>query len=281
MSRARNKGAWILFTAAVALIFSTFLARASVALLANGAALAPDEKKEGQESQKKDDEKKKAEEKKVTESAKTEPSKTTQPHPALMDPSQANEKAPEQFQVKFETTKGDFVIEVTREWAPIGADRFYNLVKIGYFSDLAFFRVIPDFMVQFGIHGDPKVSTKWRAANIKDDPVKQSNQRGYISFATAGANTRTTQLFINFKDNVSLDRMGFSAFGQVIDGMKVVDSIYSGYGEGAPRGRGPDQGSVQSQGNEYLKKSFPMLDYIKKVTVVKEKKDSTEKKESK
>src|SRR5262245_2117571 len=155
MRRARHKETWIVFTVALALIGSTLLARVPVALGgAPDARLALDDKKEEkkgvEESQKKDDEKKKAEEKKVTESAKTEPSKTTQPHPALMDPSQATEKAPDQFQAKFETTKGDIVIEVTREWAPLGADRFYNLVKIGYFSDVAFFRVIPDFMAQFG-----------------------------------------------------------------------------------------------------------------------------------
>jgi peptidyl-prolyl cis-trans isomerase A (cyclophilin A) len=181
----------------------------------------------------------------------------------LKNPALANEKAPENFKVKFNTTKGSFTLEVTRAWSPLGADRFYNLVKAGFFTDIAVFRVIDGFMAQFGIHGDPAISAVWRGARIQDDPVKQSNGRGYISYAMAGPNTRTTQFFINFGNNASLDGMGFSPFGKVTEGMDVVDSIYSGYGEGAPRGMGPDQGMVQMQGNEYLKKSFPKLDYIK------------------
>ncbi len=181
----------------------------------------------------------------------------------LKDPSKATEKAPESFKVKFDTTKGAFTLEVTRAWSPLGADRFYNLVKNGYFADIAFFRVISGFMVQFGIHGDPAVASAWRGARIQDDPVKQSNTKGYISFAMAGPNTRTTQMFINFGDNDRLDGMGFSPFGKVTDGMSVVESIYSGYGEGAPSGMGPDQGRVQMQGNAYLKAEFPKMDYIK------------------
>ena len=181
----------------------------------------------------------------------------------LKDPSKAVEKAPETFKVKFATTKGDFTLEATRAWSPLGADRFYNLVKNGYFADIAFFRVIEGFMVQFGIHGDPAVASAWRGARIQDDPVKQSNTKGYISFAMAGPNTRTTQMFINFGDNERLDGMGFSPFGKVTDGMNVVESIYSGYGEGAPSGMGPDQGRVQMQGNAYLKAEFPKMDYIK------------------
>ncbi len=181
----------------------------------------------------------------------------------LKDPSKAVEKAPDTFKVKFDTTKGDFTIEVHRDWAPLGADRFYNLVRNGYFTDVAFFRVISGFMVQFGIHGDPAVAAAWRGARIKDDPVKQSNTKGYISYAMAGPDTRTTQLFINYGDNVRLDDMGFSPFGKVTDGMKVVESIYSGYGEGAPSGRGPDQGRVQMEGNAYLRAQFPRMDYIK------------------
>ncbi|HWH67913.1 MAG TPA: peptidylprolyl isomerase, partial [Candidatus Sulfotelmatobacter sp.] len=144
----------------------------------------------------------------------------------------------------------------------------YNLVRSGFFKDVAFFRVIPGFMCQFGIHGDPSVSAKWRSAKIPDDPVKGSNTRGTITFATAGPNTRTTQLFINFADNSNLDGMGFSPFGKVTEGMDVVDKIYSGYGEGAPRGHGPDQGRIQMEGNAYLKKDFPNLDYIKAATIV-------------
>ncbi len=185
------------------------------------------------------------------------------------NPSKLTEKAPDTFKVRFETTKGAFTIEVTRSLSPNGADRFYNLVRSGYFQDIAFFRVISGFMCQFGIHGDPKVSAAWREASIPDDPVKGSNTRGTISFATAGPNTRTTQLFINFGDNVGLDRMGFSPFGKVVEGMDVVDKINAEYGEGAPNGRGPHQGRIQQEGNEYLKKTFPNLDYIKSATILK------------
>jgi peptidyl-prolyl cis-trans isomerase A (cyclophilin A) len=184
------------------------------------------------------------------------------------DPAKLTEKAPDSFKVKFDTTKGAFTVEVTRSLAPNGADRFYNLVRSDYFKDIAFFRVISGFMCQFGIHGDPKVSAAWREAQIPDDHVKGSNTRGAITFATAGPNTRTTQLFINFGDNSQLDGMGFSPFGKVIEGMDFVDKINSEYGEGFPRGRGPDQGRVQREGNAYLKKDFPNLDYIKSATIV-------------
>lgn len=186
----------------------------------------------------------------------------------LKNPAKAVEKAPETFKVKFETTKGDFTLEVTRDWSPLGADRFYNLVKSGFFTDVAFFRVIEGFMVQFGIHGNPEIAGAWRGARIKDDPVKQSNAKGYISYAMAGPNTRTTQFFINFGNNRNLDGMGFSPFGKVVEGMGVVESIYNGYGEGAPSGMGPDQGLVQLQGNSYLKAEFPKMDYIKSAVLL-------------
>jgi peptidyl-prolyl cis-trans isomerase A (cyclophilin A) len=185
----------------------------------------------------------------------------------LSNPASLNETAPATYKVKFDTSKGAFVVEVHRDWAPNGADRFYNLVKNGFYNDARFFRVISDFMVQFGINGNPQISKVWRDANIKDDPVKASNKRGMITFATAGPDTRTTQVFINFGNNAGLDDQGFAPFGQVVSGMDVVDSLYSGYGEGAPRGDGPDQGLVQSQGNAYLKKDFPKLDYIKTATI--------------
>lgn len=189
----------------------------------------------------------------------------------LLDPKSAklNEKAPDTFKAKFETNEGSFVVEVTRAWAPNGADRFYNLVNNGYYDGVRFFRVIGGFMAQFGIHGDPKVSAAWRDARIKDDPVKESNKRGMVTFAMAGPNTRTTQLFINFADNVGLDSQGFPPFGKVIEGMDVVDKLYNGYGEGAPRGKGPEQGRVQMEGNAYLTKSFPEMDYIVKATIEK------------
>jgi peptidyl-prolyl cis-trans isomerase A (cyclophilin A) len=187
----------------------------------------------------------------------------------LANPAALTEQAPAVYKAKFDTSKGAFVVEVHRDWAPNGADRFYNLVKNGFFDNARFFRVISGFMVQFGISADPKISTPWRDANIKDDPVKQSNKRGFITFATAGPNTRTTQVFINFADNGPLDRQGFSPFGQVVSGMNVVDSLYNEYGEGAPRGRGPDQGRIQREGNAYLEKDFPKLDFIKKATLEK------------
>ena len=191
------------------------------------------------------------------------------PNPALLDPSLAKDEAPDKFKAKFLTTKGEFVIEVTRDWAPNGADRFYNLVKIGYFKDVAFFRNIEGFMVQFGLNGDPKVNAKWSAANIKDDRVKESNKPGYITFAQASSpNSRSTQFFINFGDNSRLDRDRFAPFGKVIEGMDIVNSLYNGYGESAPQGRGPEQGRLKEEGNAYLKKSFPKLDYIKRVSII-------------
>jgi peptidyl-prolyl cis-trans isomerase A (cyclophilin A) len=186
---------------------------------------------------------------------------------SLSDPAALNAKAPDVYQAKFDTSKGPFVVEVHRDWAPRGADRFYNLVKNGFYDNARFFRVIEGFMVQFGINGDPSVAGAWRDADIKDDPVKQSNERGTITFATAGPNTRTTQVFINFGDNAGLDGQGFSPFGKVVSGMEVVDSLYGGYGEGAPNGNGPDQGRIQSQGNAYLEQGFPKLDFIKTATI--------------
>ena len=193
----------------------------------------------------------------------------TQPHPALKEPSLADQTAPDEFRVKFETTKGDVELQVHRGWAPRGADRFYNLVQIGYFRDVAFFRVIAGFMAQFGIHGDPRVNASWRDARIQDDPGKHSNTRGTISFATSGPNTRSVQFFINFSDSNSfLDSQGFSPFAEVASGMGVVDLLYKGYGEGAPHGKGPDQGQAQMLGNAYLKADFPDLDYILNASVV-------------
>jgi peptidyl-prolyl cis-trans isomerase A (cyclophilin A) len=182
---------------------------------------------------------------------------------ALMDPSKLTEKAPASYKVKFATTKGDFVVQVNRDWAPNGADRFYNLVKNGFFDDTAFFRVVSGFMVQFGVTGNPDVNARWIQAAIPDDAVKQSNKPGMVTFATAGPNTRTTQIFINYNDNANLDGQGFSPFGQVVSGMDVVKSLHAGYGDGAPFGRGPDQGRIQREGNAYLKRDFPNLDYIK------------------
>ena len=195
------------------------------------------------------------------------PAQKPAPNP-LTTPRLAKEKAPESFRVQFDTTQGKVVLEVTRAWSPNGADRFYNLAKIGFFDEIAFFRVIQGFMVQFGIHGDPRISRAWKNATIKDDPVVQSNTRGMVSFAKSGRpNSRTTQIFINFGDNVNLDGMGFSPFARVVEGMEVVDKLYK-VGEGAPRGPGPNQQKVQSGGNRYLKANFPKLDYIQEAKIL-------------
>ena len=177
--------------------------------------------------------------------------------------------SPDSFRVKFVTTKGDFTVEVTRAWAPKGADRFYRLVNDGYFKDVRFFRVLPGFMAQFGMSGNPALNAKMDSLRIPDDPVAQSNKRGMVTFATAGPNTRSSQFFINYRDNASLDVQGFAPFGKVVDGMKAVDAMYSGYGEGAPNGPGPNQDSIAKKGNEYLQRAFPKLDYIKSATLVK------------
>jgi peptidyl-prolyl cis-trans isomerase A (cyclophilin A) len=198
-----------------------------------------------------------------------EPTKPLTGKEALLSPKSMTEEAPAKYKVKFTTTKGDFVVEVQRDWAPKGADRFYNLVKNGFFDETRFFRVIKGFMVQFGIHGDPAVNAVMQEAHLEDDAVKQSNKRGYITFATAGPNTRTSQVFINYKDNDNLDGMGFAPFGKVISGIKTVDALNGEYGEGAPGGMGPSQPRMQSEGNAYLQKDFPKLDYIKSAKLVK------------
>lgn len=182
--------------------------------------------------------------------------------PNLLDPSTLKARAPDTFKTKVTTTKGDFVVQVTRAWAPRGADRFYNLVRTGFFTDAAFFRVVPGFIVQFGISARPEVARVWEAARMPDDPVTQSNKRGTLTFAMAGPNTRTTQLFINYGNNAGLDSQGFAPFGDVIEGMDVVDKIYSGYGEK------PDQGQIQAQGKAYLDRNFPHLDKILSATIV-------------
>ena len=202
--------------------------------------------------------------------AKTAAKPATSPKPSasLLNPASLNAKAPDTFKIKFTTTQGDFTVEVTRAWAPLGADRFYNLVKNHFYDDAAFFRVLPGFVAQFGISANPPVSKAWSHATFHDDPVTQSNLTGYLTFATAGPNTRTTQIFINLVDNAGLDKMGFSPFGKVVEGMDVVEKFYSGYGEGAPQGHGPDQGRIEEEGKAYLDKSFPQLDRIKTTAIV-------------
>jgi peptidyl-prolyl cis-trans isomerase A (cyclophilin A) len=177
------------------------------------------------------------------------------------------QQAPDSYRVRFSTTKGDFVIAVHRAWAPHGADRFYNLVRSGFYTGVRFFRVMPGFMAQFGIHGDTAVTAAWRERVIPDDPVRRTNGRGMVTYATAGPGTRTTQIFINYRDNNALDASGFAPFGQVVEGMSVVDSLYGGYGEGAPAGRGPNQMRMHIEGEQYLARQFPRLDKILKATV--------------
>ena len=194
--------------------------------------------------------------------------KATSFDPALLQPATLRAKAPAEYDVKFVTTAGDFTVKVTRAWAPNGADRFYNLVQHHFYDGAAFFRVLPGFMAQFGLSAYPEVSKVWETATIKDDPIVQSNHRGFVSFATAGPNTRTTQVFINYGNNEALDRSGFSVFAVVSDGMEVVDKLYNGYGEGAPDGHGPAQDLIGSRGRAYLEKSFPKLDSIRSATLV-------------
>ncbi len=190
------------------------------------------------------------------------------PQANLKNPAALKEQAPATFNVLFQTSAGDFVVEVHRDWAPNGADRFYNLVKNGFYDGCRFFRVLSGFMAQVGMNGNPSIQQAWANANIPDDPVKQSNKRGYVTFAQAPTpNSRSTQIFINYGDNSSLDQQRFAPIGRVTKGMDVVDKLYSGYGEGAPGGQGPSQGSIMMQGNAYLEKSFPKLDYIKKASI--------------
>jgi len=177
--------------------------------------------------------------------------------------------APDSFKVAFETSKGSFTVVARRDWAPRGVDRFYHLVQLGFFNDARFFRVLSGFMAQFGMNGDPRVTAAWEPLTIADDPVKQNNVRGMVTFAAGGApNTRGTQLFINYADNRNLDGMGFAPIGQVVEGMSVVDSLYAQYGEGAPDGAGPSQERIAAQGNAYLTRDFPKLDYIKTARIV-------------
>lgn len=178
------------------------------------------------------------------------------PSPVTTEKVPLEATAPPTYRVNFDTSRGGFVVEVTREDAPLGADRFYSMVKSKFFDGARFFRVVPGFVVQFGLAADPKVTSAWNK-NIKDDPVHANNQEGTLAFATSGPNTRTTQMFINLGDNVRLDSMGFAAFGKVVSGMDVVKAIYSGDGEK------PDQHRIEAEGNAYLEKEFPKLDFVK------------------
>lgn len=205
----------------------------------------------------------------VAEVAQSEPLESAPTRSeSLLHPEHATLQAPSEFKVLFVTTQGEFVVAVHRDWAPIGVDRFFNLVSIGYYNDVAFHRAIQGFMIQFGLHGEPAVNKAWKTASIPDDPAAQSNLPGTISFAKTGApHSRSVQLFINTGDNAVLDRMDFAPFGEVQTGMDTVGRLYTGYGEGAPRGTGPSQALINRRGNAFLRE-FPLLDYVKTATIV-------------
>lgn len=199
----------------------------------------------------------------VGDSAAAGPGPLYRPESAAM-----TRRAPDVYRVRFATTEGDFTIQVRRAWAPRGADRLYNLARRGFYDDARFFRVIEGFVAQFGLSGRPELDALWRRHPIRDDSVAHSNERGTVTFASAGENTRTTQLFVNLTDNARLDDMGFAPVGRVVEGMEVVDSLYSGYGEGAPRGAGPSQRRILERGNSYLEEEFSKLDYIEDTSVM-------------
>jgi peptidyl-prolyl cis-trans isomerase A (cyclophilin A) len=200
------------------------------------------------------------------QSAAQKPAAHSAADPGLLHPAALNAKAPDVYEATFTTTKGDFVVQVTRSWAPNEADRFYNMVKHGYFNGVEFFRVVPGFVVQFGLTGSPAVNKAWENANIKDDPVTQTNAEGTITFAQTGSpNSRSMQVFINLTDNTRLDhfQQGFAPFGQITSGMDVVKSLYGGYGEATTE----HQDEITNQGNAYLEKNFPKLDSIKSAKI--------------
>lgn len=198
----------------------------------------------------------------LAQTKSTAAKKSPAPVRSLLNPSTLRATAPAVYKVKFTTTQGEFILQVTRAWAPIGADRFYNLVRGKFYDGCAFFRVIPGFMAQFGISPNPQVSAAWSAQDLRDEPVKQSNKRGFISYAKAGPNTRTTQVFINYGDNSRLDADDFAAFGEVIEGMEVVDKFYSGYGGN------PDQTAITQLGKSWIEKNMPKVDSIKTAIIV-------------
>ncbi|HLH42058.1 MAG TPA: peptidylprolyl isomerase [Bryobacteraceae bacterium] len=175
---------------------------------------------------------------------------------------------PDVYRAKFETSKGDFVVEVTRGWAPRGADHFHELLRMNYFDEGRFFRVLPGFIAQFGIHKDFDVHAKWRELVIADDPPKEKNLRGTLAFAQSGPNTRATEIFINLKDNPELDDQGFTPFARIVEGIETIDALYSGYGELGPKGKGPDAGRAEGEANEYIVPRFPKLDYIKRARII-------------
>ncbi len=188
------------------------------------------------------------------------------PNP-LLRPARFTETAPETFRVRFETSEGAFVVAATRAWAPLGVDRFYNLVRGGFFDDTRVYRVVDGFVAQFGLNGDPYVNQAWKTEYLVDDPVTQTNRRGRVTFAKGGLHSRTTEIFVSLRDNPQLDESGFAPFGEVVEGMEVVDAFHAAYGDGPPRGEGPYQAMVEARGNAYLDAEFPELTRIERATV--------------
>jgi peptidyl-prolyl cis-trans isomerase A (cyclophilin A) len=187
----------------------------------------------------------------------------------LLDTTHSAEIAPDVFRVRFETSRGPFVVEAHHAWSPWGVDRFYYLVRHQFYDSTRFFRVLPGYIAQFGINGDPQIAASWKERLFPDDTVPhQSNSRGRISFASAGPQTRNTQLFVNLRNNPSLNQ-SYAPIGEIVEGMNVVDSLWSGYGDGPPGGRGPDQSRIFAEGNQYIVREFPKLDYVKTARVVK------------
>ncbi len=190
------------------------------------------------------------------------------PRDPLLDPRLFDETAPETYRAHFETNEGPFVVQVHRAWAPLGADRFYNLINAGYYNDVRVYRVVPDFVAEFGVNGSGTVTRIWHRFALLDDPVVESNTVGRLSFAASGPNSRTVQVFVNLRDNSSLDERGFAPFGEVVEGFDVVQRFYDGYGDGPPRGDGPYQAQAVIQGNEYLDTEFPELSRINSAEIV-------------
>ena len=191
----------------------------------------------------------------------------SEPVPLYASPRRAQVEAPPEFRAHFETTKGTVVVHAHRSWAPNGVDRFYSLVRSGYYDDTRIYRIVPDFTAGFGVHADPRVTAIWRQSALVDDTVRESNTRGRLSFASRGPNTRSTQVFINLKDNPSLDDRGFAPFGEVVEGFEVVEAFYAEYGDGPPRGTGPYQANALARGNAYLDEDFPLLDRIERAWI--------------
>ena len=187
---------------------------------------------------------------------------------SLMNPAAFKDEAPATYNVRFETSAGVFVAKVTRQWAPRAADRFYNLVKNGFYDGIRFHRVMPNFMAQFGIHTNPTVAGIWSRATFAPDPVKQSNKKMFLTFAMGGNPAMgSVQVFINYRDNGNLDGQGFAPFGEIVEGQQVAAKLYDGYGDVRPRGKGPDNARMFKEGVGYLEKEFPKLDYIKTATI--------------